>query len=153
MGRGVDGALPFGDASVDRVVASLLLSYLPDPIAVLRDVRRVLRPKGRLVVSSFLPDTDLSGPLKRLMAHVGQASAGRPARRVEGWEGADVIGAVRDYVNDAAKLLDLACDGVFEFYDEDGLRDLLRRAGFRNIRTTRAFGRPGQAVIVSAERR
>ena len=36
---------------------------------------------------------------------------------------------------------------------DDGLRDLLRRAGFRNIRTTRAFGRPGQAVIVSAERR
>lgn len=142
--------LPFGDASVDRVVASLLLSYLPDPVALLKDARRLLRPGGRMVISSFLPDTDLSGPLKRLLGRISHATAA--GETVGPWRSDDVLDAVRSYVNDAAKLLDLACDGVFRFYDAPALTDLLAAAGFRNIRTTAAFGDPGQAIIASGER-
>lgn len=135
---------------MDRVVASLLLSYLPAPEALLRDVRRVLRPGGRVVISSFLPDTDLSGPLKRLLGRIHHArSTGEP---VGPWRADDVLDAVRSYINDAAKLLDLACDGVFRFYDEAALASLLREAGFRDVRTASAFGQPGQAVIAWADR-
>lgn len=43
--------LPFPDAAFDDVVASLVLHYLEDWTAPLAELRRVLRPGGRLIVS------------------------------------------------------------------------------------------------------
>jgi len=47
--RGVAGALPFADASVDTVVSQWTLCSLPDLPLGLREIRRVLRPGGRLL--------------------------------------------------------------------------------------------------------
>ena len=41
--------LPFEDSSFDSVGMTLVLCTAPDPAAVLREVRRVLRPRGRLL--------------------------------------------------------------------------------------------------------
>jgi len=43
--------LPFDDAEFDDVVASLVLHYLPDWTGPLAEMRRVLRPGGRLLLS------------------------------------------------------------------------------------------------------
>jgi SAM-dependent methyltransferase len=47
--------LPFADASFDVVLSSLTLHYLEDWLAPLRELARVLRPGGRLVVSTHHP--------------------------------------------------------------------------------------------------
>ena len=49
--------LPLPDASVDVVFSSLMLQWCDPPDAALAEVRRVLRPGGLLLLSSFGPDT------------------------------------------------------------------------------------------------
>lgn len=42
-------ALPFDDGEFDTVVSTLVLCSVDDPVAAVREVRRVLRPGGRFV--------------------------------------------------------------------------------------------------------
>ncbi|MGN6815376.1 MAG: class I SAM-dependent methyltransferase [Solirubrobacterales bacterium] len=49
-------ALPYEDASVDAVVLTAVLGEIPDSAAALREVRRVLKPNGRLVVGELFGD-------------------------------------------------------------------------------------------------
>lgn len=49
--------LPFADQSVDVIFSSLCLQWLDDLPAVLSEFRRVLRPDGLLLFSTFGPET------------------------------------------------------------------------------------------------
>jgi SAM-dependent methyltransferase len=49
--RGDVTALPFPDASVDRVIASEVLEHVPDDAAAFAEIARVLRPGGRVAVT------------------------------------------------------------------------------------------------------
>ena len=51
--------LPFADGSFDDVVSSLVLHYLEDWSAPLAELRRVLKPEGRLILSVNHPAVSL----------------------------------------------------------------------------------------------
>lgn len=51
--RGRAEELPFDDASVDLVLAQLVLHFVSDPEAAAREMRRVLRPGGRVAACSW----------------------------------------------------------------------------------------------------
>ncbi len=49
--------LPFDDASFDLVFTSLMLQWLQPPDVALHEIRRVLKPGGLLLASTFGPET------------------------------------------------------------------------------------------------
>jgi ubiquinone/menaquinone biosynthesis C-methylase UbiE len=51
-------AIPLGDGSVDDVVTTWTLCTIPDPVAALQEMRRVLRREGRLIFVEHGRSTD-----------------------------------------------------------------------------------------------
>jgi ArsR family transcriptional regulator len=70
-------ALPLADASCDAALAVLVLSYLEDPAAALREAARILRPGGRLVVVEAARHGD-----EELRRRMGQRSPGFEEREL-----------------------------------------------------------------------
>ena len=65
-------ALPVDDASVDAVTSNCVINLVPDKTRVFREVARVLRPGGRMVVSDIVLDRPLPATLASdLAAYVG----------------------------------------------------------------------------------
>lgn len=98
--RGFGDALPWSDASFDRVVSSLVLHHLTtaEKLATLAEVRRVLRPGGEFHALDFGPprgrldralthlvhhgdrmEDNLAGRIPGLMLRAGFAGAGEDA--------------------------------------------------------------------------
>jgi ubiquinone/menaquinone biosynthesis C-methylase UbiE len=76
--------LPFPDDSFDCALSIDLLVHLPDPLATLRELRRILKPSGELFV-----DMSNSSPwwLLRYPRYVGK----RPIRWIQTWRGGGVL--------------------------------------------------------------
>ncbi|MFM8548358.1 MAG: class I SAM-dependent methyltransferase [Betaproteobacteria bacterium] len=73
--------LPFASQSLDLVVLPHVLEFAADPYQVLREVDRVLRPEGRMVVSGFNP-VSLWGLRETFAQAVGRAFLPPQARRI-----------------------------------------------------------------------
>ena len=68
-------ALPIEDASVDAVTSNCVINLVPDKAAVFREIARVLRPGGRLVISDILLDGRFPEVVERdMLAYVGCVS-------------------------------------------------------------------------------
>nr|WP_276603116.1 class I SAM-dependent methyltransferase [Nannocystis pusilla] len=141
--------LPFGDATFDRVACSLVLSYLSNPIEVLRELHRVVRPGGRIVVSTMQPDFDMSRIYQNLL-HRLQSDPNMPLP--PGVDRGTFLRDVRAFLSSAAFLSILAEEGQFAFFSREELIVMVERAGFRRVETVTAFGDPPQAIIAVGHR-
>jgi ubiquinone/menaquinone biosynthesis C-methylase UbiE len=67
--RGSAVALPFKSGSFDAILCSNSFHHYPEPLACLREMRRVLKKGGRLI----LVDPNLDHPIARLIIYGGEA--------------------------------------------------------------------------------
>jgi ubiquinone/menaquinone biosynthesis C-methylase UbiE len=141
--------LPFDDQAFDAVGMSLVLSYLDHPDDVLSECFRVLRPGGRLVVSSLVTDSESS---KLYLDLVDRLSTLPESDIPEGRTREQLLDSARQFVDHAAELFRLEEEGLFRFYGPDRLADLVLRRGFVDVHVDRAFGDPPQAVIVTCRK-
>jgi SAM-dependent methyltransferase len=142
-----DWFLPIRPGSVDAALLSLVIGYVRDPLALLRATAACLKPKGRLVVSSMKRDADISkiyveGSAELQPGVIAELFGPNVAERFDSLQ--------RDFLNSAARLLDLEHEGRFRFFDARELSGLLASAGFEVVRSLEALGDPAQAVVVAA---
>ncbi|MDP1628815.1 class I SAM-dependent methyltransferase [Parvibaculum sp.] len=76
--------LRFEDASFDTVVAMYVMTVVPDPVQVLRELERVCAPGGEVViVNHFAQDHGVRGWVESFMAPAARALGWHPDFRVE----------------------------------------------------------------------
>jgi arsenite methyltransferase len=74
-------SLPVEDASVDAVTSNCVINLVPDKAAVFREVARVLRPGGRVVVSDIVLERPLPEAVAEDMLAWAGCVAGAALRR------------------------------------------------------------------------
>ncbi len=146
--KGLALNLSFRDNSFDKISASLLISYLFNPDEIVSEFFRILKPGGRLLVSSMRLDSDLSVIFTNYIDKVLNRNVENSDEKNREM---NIMGA-RAMLNEAASLLELEEDGHFRFYSGNELAGMMGVAGFKNIRIYQSMGNPPQAVIVTGDR-
>jgi len=108
--------LPFADGTFDAVTISFGLRNIVDPVAGLREMRRVTRPGGRLVVCEFSHPT--WGPWRTVYLEYLMKALPAIARAVSSSPDAYVYLA----------------ESIRAWPDQEGLAGLLAQAGWRSVR-------------------
>ena len=125
--------LPFQEGTFDVICCSLVLSYLKRPQGLLRELHRVLRPGGALVVSSMKPNCDLSIIYRdSIMANVT----------------ADDIEAGRNLLRAAGKIKLKEEIGYYTFFSQTELAGLVMDTGFNVLESHLTLGE--QAAVIKA---
>ena len=115
-------ALPFADESFDHLTVTYLLRYVDDPAAVLRELARVVRPRGTVAMLEFGLPRGIWRPLWELYVRVGLPIGGRVVSM--GW-------------GDAGCFLGPSIRGFWTRLPEPALLDLWRAAGITDVQARR----------------
>ncbi len=136
--------LPVKAGWYNKILMSLVLSYIFNPAETLREARRVIMPGGLLVLSSMRPDTDASGPFTRLLEKIeALPEEALPPERPKTL----LIESLRAILNDAQELVDLEEAGTFDFFDPEKLEALLEETGWEILRLVPSYGAPPQGYV------
>jgi ubiquinone/menaquinone biosynthesis C-methylase UbiE len=141
--------IPLADESVQAIIASLFLSYVEAPHRVLADTFRILRPGGRMVISSLRRDADISRLYAESFAELQIGTAGKALPEFSH----ERLGHIaRNFLNDAARILELEDSGAFHFWDAIELTEMLQNVGFSVVHSELALGAPPQAVVLEVRK-
>jgi SAM-dependent methyltransferase/pimeloyl-ACP methyl ester carboxylesterase len=127
--------IDFDDGTFDKIACSLLISYLKHPEALVKEMHRLLRPGGRIVLSSMKPFCDLSMLYRDY---------------VEGVSTPDELDAARNLLRAAGAIKVKEDQGYYRFYYGEELLEVLRSAGFVNCEAVSSLA--NQAFVASASK-
>lgn len=128
-------SLGFADNTFDKICCSLVLSYLSSPRMVVRELARLLKPGGRIIVSSMRPFADLSD------LYLQYTTKHRANEELE---------SARALLNAAGRIKTREEQGYYTFFQGEELADLLAEAGLKPDPVLDTFG--SQAVLVAASK-
>ncbi len=141
--------VPLASSSLDGVLGSLILSYVQHPAGLMRELYDILRPGGRLVLSTLRRDADIS----RIYAEgIAELLPDRVREQLGIAHEAEFGRLQQQLLSEAARLLALEDVERFRFYDPGELRVLVESAGLVVDEVAFTFGDPPQAIVVSASR-
>lgn len=127
--------LPFDDGHFDKICCNLVLSYVSDPQFSLRELCRVLKPGGKIIISSLKPYADLS-QIYRNFADMT--------------ENQEELKEARKLLSAAGRIKQKEDAGIYTFFFEEELKKLLQNAGIGIVTVKRTFG--GQANFISGRK-
>jgi len=130
--------LPFADQCADVLFSSLCLQWVEDLPAVLSEFRRVLRPEGLLLFSTFGPDTLLE--LREAYEAVGETPPVSPFAAIQQVGDALIAAGFRDPVLDRDHF-------TLTYPDLRALMHELRAIGATDARRNRPRGLGGRARL------
>ena len=128
--------LPFADGSVDKICCSLVISYLKDPEALVREFFRILKPGGIAVVSSMKPDCDMTVLFHEFITMDPASSDGE----------AD---AAQRLLGAAGKIKLKEQSGIYGFYSEEELVRFSRAVGFVEYDCFRSLGDQANVIRIT----
>jgi ubiquinone/menaquinone biosynthesis C-methylase UbiE len=142
--------LPVKAGWYNKILMSLVLSYIFNPAETLREARRIIMPGGLLVLSSMRPDADASGPFTRLLEKIEAMPEDElPVERPKSL----LMESLRSFLNDAQELVDLEEAGTFDFFDPEKLEELLEETGWEILKIVPSYGDPPQGYVFVAKAR
>ncbi len=124
--------LPFKAVSFEKICCNLVISYLRNPTESVNNLVELLKPRGRIVVSSLKPFADLSQVYRNFIKIAKQRSD---------------IDEARKLLSNAGRIKVKEAHGVYEFFSEAALTDLMRSAGLSEIETYRSLGNQANVVV------
>jgi ubiquinone/menaquinone biosynthesis C-methylase UbiE len=127
--------LPFNDAYFDKVCCNLVLSYVSDPLSSLKELCRVVKPGGKIIVTSLKPYADLS--------HIYRNFADMTENEEE-------LKEARKLLSAAGRIKQKEDAGIYTFFFEEELKKLLQNIGISILTVKRTFG--GQANLISGRK-
>jgi SAM-dependent methyltransferase/esterase/lipase len=128
----LETALPFRENTFDKVCCNLVISYLRNPEETVGELVRLLKPGGRIVVTSLKPFADLSQVYRNFV----KVAKGR----------ADLAEAQK-LLSNAGRIKAKEAQGIYQFFSEDALMDLLRQASVCEVETYRSLGNQANVVV------
>jgi ubiquinone/menaquinone biosynthesis C-methylase UbiE len=127
--------LPFKDHSLHRIVCNLSFPFVPSPLITIRELYRMLHPQGRLVLTVFHPDTDLSVLYRQHLHRANQDEFSPQAHIVLHY-----LGRLREAIR----------HGSLHTFDRPSLASFLQLAGILTPRILPALD--GHALIAVIEK-